>query len=125
MGRAWHEIKYQLFVIGPGVPDEPKAPPLPAAWGIEASREDLLAKLPDITEAAREAVEPAAPAGKEEPPRLEPKVWFDQARKRWPQHLRERPADYASRLHEAMQTAPVRQVWSFGTLRRRLYDKPE
>jgi hypothetical protein len=61
----------------------------------------------------------------EPPAQMEPKDWFDEARKNHKQRLRERPGDYAKRLHDLMQADPrVGRVWSLGTLTRRLYDKP-
>jgi hypothetical protein len=53
---------------------------------------------------------------------MEPKVWLAEVFKEHPQWQNEKPAAYARRLHALMQTADVTQVWSFSSLRRRLYD---
>jgi len=67
----------------------------------------------------------AAPVAVEPLTLMEPKDWYAAAREDYPRHKRERLGDYAKRLHDLMQDAPVKKVWLLETLRRRLYDKPE
>jgi hypothetical protein len=55
--------------------------------------------------------------------KLEPKAWLAKVRKEHPPRPRERMSAYARRLHPLMQKANVTKVWTFGTLRSRLYDK--
>jgi hypothetical protein len=54
---------------------------------------------------------------------VDPKDWFAEARKDNPQRRKERTREYASRLLGLMENAPVTRVWTWNTLRRRLYDK--
>jgi hypothetical protein len=77
------------------------------ALGIKVSREHLLA-LPHIEPAKRKL--------------MKPKEWLAKACRESPQLKNELRGPYARRLHGLMQTADVSKVWSFETLRRRLYD---
>jgi hypothetical protein len=51
---------------------------------------------------------------------IDPKVWFAQACENNKRRQGERKMVYAGRLHKLMQDAPVKAVWSFNTLSRRL-----
>ena len=57
---------------------------------------------------------------------LDPKELFDQLREDNPRGQRERPGDYAWRLHGLMeaQRDRLRYMWLFSTVRRELYRKP-
>jgi len=89
------------------------------ALGIKVSREHLVALLP---EEPRERVEEQGQTLPAERKLMEPKVWFDEIRKKHPREQNEGPAAYARRLHALMQSTDVTRVWRFKTLRRRLYD---
>ena len=52
-----------------------------------------------------------------------PQVWFAEALKALPRQQGEQPDDYARRLYQLMQVANLTKPWSFGTLKRRLYDR--
>ena len=84
---------------------------------------------------------PQATVATEEPPRTDsdlqpeppqpnttatpktPQVWFAEALKALPRQQGEQPDDYARRLYQLMQVANLTKPWSFGTLKRRLYDR--
>jgi hypothetical protein len=77
-------------------------------------------------EIARQDIEPLLPvAAKKTADRptilLEPKVWFEAARREHPQRRGEDLSAYAERLHGLMEAAPVKSVWSKTGIRRRLY----
>jgi hypothetical protein len=57
---------------------------------------------------------------------LDPKELFDELREANPQEQRERPGDYARRLHGLMedQRDRLRFMWDSDTIRRALYRKP-
>jgi hypothetical protein len=88
---------------------------------------DVMAVGVELEPAAVEAALKPAVAVTSKPTKpeakLKPKVWFDTARKKNPQRRGEGIPEYAVRLHNLMQTAPVAKLWTQKTLRRRLYDK--
>jgi hypothetical protein len=94
------------------------------AFGIELERGAVEARWPAQPKLPeRERVEtpaPAKPAGR----KVGPKVWLAQARKDHPPQPGEGTDAYAHRLYALMQEpdAGVRKVWTFKTLKRRLYD---
>lgn len=65
----------------------------------------------------------AAGAMPTQPEEVEPKTWFDAAKKRFPRLRHESPTDYAKRLAPLMQDELGAKAWSEETLRVRLYDK--
>jgi hypothetical protein len=69
----------------------------------------------------------APPAGDAPAPQrlLDPKELFDELREANPRGRRERPTDYADRLHKLMkaQSHRVRFVWDLETVRRALYPR--
>jgi hypothetical protein len=104
-------------------------------YGIRVAREDIERRLRRDDEPAS-ATDPAPPpsASIADPappssasvaePRMPPKDWFARAREQHGRRPRESLMDYAKRLHELMQNAPVTNVWLLKTLRRRLDDRP-
>jgi hypothetical protein len=94
------------------------------AQGIKASRERLLALLPEEPLEHVEKPEQTRPA---EPESLEPKAWLAEVRKDHPRQRNEQLVTYAGRLHALMQgahvTKHVTKLWTVETLLRRLHDK--
>jgi hypothetical protein len=93
------------------------------AQGIKASRERLLALLPE--EPLNEFVEKPEPEQTRpaEPERLKPTAWLNDVRKDNPRKKNEPLATYAGRLHALMPGAHVTKLWTVETLLRRLHDK--
>jgi hypothetical protein len=89
------------------------------ALGIKVSLNPLLALLPEAAREREEALQQTRLAER----KLGSKAWLAKVRKEHPRQQDERLGDYARRLHDLMQEAGVTKVWSFKTLRRRLYDQ--
>jgi hypothetical protein len=89
-------------------------------YGLEVVREDIEAALPSV---------PGHPPAVEKEPkttaagRIPTKDWYAWARKEYPKQRGESIAQWAKRVHEKMQNAPVTVLWTKDTCRRRYYDQ--
>jgi hypothetical protein len=117
---AFIRAENRIFhVVPPSYFFHHSAAPAPAA-GVKVSRSAVLALVPAESTEAVLAPSPPAPSVKQKP-----SDWLRTAKRAFPRRRGEMKTDYAARLIDEMQKAPVTHVWPQETMERRLRDRDE